>query len=155
MIMASKCISKLTHLQPPSASLGDFISASNCISILTRRQTLSVSLSYPVSAVRCVSKLAQSWPPCSQDHGFQLHLLTCQITASKCISEFTRSLPACASLRSTCSPRPSACSKSLNPSLQVHLQVHKITASNSIDTFSQLGSPGAPLITVEYRLLPD
>jgi hypothetical protein len=112
--IASKCISKLARLRPPSASLSysitpskgiskrarsrrpiassnqhnhglpvHMIIASKCISKLTPLWPPSAALSYSISASKCSSKLAQSRPPSSHDHSLQVHLQTCPIMASK------------------------------------------------------------------------
>jgi len=107
LIMASKCISKLTRSRPLSA-----IPHSLDHGLQVHLQTLSIAAS------KCISKLTQSQPPSaspkSLDHGFQLHLQTRSIAASKCISKLAQSQP------------PSASSNSLNPGLRVYLWVHSI-----------------------------
>ena len=92
-IMASKCISKLARLRPPSSHDHGLqmhlqtrsITAFKCISEFT------------ITASKCISTLARLRPPSSHDHGLQLHPQTGSITASKCISEFTQSLSPSAS----------------------------------------------------------
>jgi hypothetical protein len=69
-ITASKCISKLARVRPPSASLSSF------------------NLGFQVH------------PFVQLDIGLQVHLQTYLTTASKYISKFTRSRPPSASLRS-------------------------------------------------------
>jgi len=96
--MASKCISKLGRLRPPSSHHHGLqvhlqtrtITASKCISKLAQAHPPSVSLNSldlslqvylqtrTISASKCMSKL---------DYGRQ----TCSITASVCISKFTAS----------------------------------------------------------------
>jgi hypothetical protein len=79
-ITASKCISELARLRPPSSHEHGLqvhlqtrsITASKCISEFTRSTSPSASLS-------------------SLDLSLQVHIQTRSITASKCISEFTRS----------------------------------------------------------------
>ena len=92
-ITASRCITKLAGLQPPSSHDHGLhvhlwtcvITASKCISNLTRSQPQSQSLN-------------------SQHYGLQIRM----IIASKCISKLARSQP------------QSASPNSLNHSLQVH-----------------------------------
>jgi hypothetical protein len=78
LITASKCISKLLQLRPPSS----------------HDHGLQVHISI----------LARSWPPSgspnSFDRGVQVHIETSSITASKCISELARSQPPGVSLHS-------------------------------------------------------
>ena len=69
-----------------------------------------------------------SWPPSASpnlpDHGLQVYLQSCFITASKCISQFTQSRPRSAS------PRV------LNDSLQLHLQTCSSTALKLMTEFT-------------------
>jgi len=115
LIMASKCIWKLTPSWPPGVSLNSvdyhlpvnlttcLIMASKFISKHARSQPPSVTLhlhdlclevhlqTCSITATKCISKLVRLGPPSSLNHGLQVHLQTCFITASKCISEFTQS----------------------------------------------------------------
>jgi len=163
LITASKFISKLARLWPPSASptsldYGVQVRtniASKWISILACLPPPSASLSYSILASNCTTKLTRSRPPSLPDHCIQVHPPTFPIKASKRISEFAQSWPPSASLSSTQSRPPSAFPNSLDYGLQVHHEVHTITASKCITPFTLLSSPGAPLITLEYRLQPD
>jgi hypothetical protein len=91
-ITASKCISELTHLQPPSV---------HDHGLQVHIQTLSITTS------KCISELARLWPASLHNHGLQMHLQTHLIMASKCISRLARSWP------------PSASPSFLDHSLQV------------------------------------
>ena len=90
-ITASKCISKLARLRPPSAYLQTRL----------------------ITASKCISKLARSRPPNISPHslncGLQVHLQTRSITSPKCISKFAQLQPPCSS------------TNSLDHDLRVHL----------------------------------
>jgi len=77
-ITASKCISKLAWLWPPSASPN---SLDYCLPL--HLQTRSIMAS------ECICKFTRLRPPCSHNHGLQVRT----IMASKCISKLARSLP--------------------------------------------------------------
>ena len=88
IIMASKCISNLALLWPPTA----FPTLLNhSISNFTQLQPPIVSLNSPnyglqvhmIVASKCISNLAHSDPPSLHDYCLQVHLQTRSITASK------------------------------------------------------------------------
>jgi len=93
-ITASKCISELSRLRPPSSHY-------HGLQVCT------------ITASNCTSKLAWWRPPSASpiplDYGLQVHLQTCSITAFKGIANLARSGP------------PSASPISLDYSLQVNL----------------------------------
>jgi hypothetical protein len=96
LIGASKSISKVTGLRPPSGSPNSLnyalqfctIMASHCISPNSLNCGFQVHLqTASIAASKCISKFARSWPrsasPNSVDHTFQVHLYTRPITASQ------------------------------------------------------------------------
>jgi len=120
LMMASKCISKLTWSRPRSACP---TSHDHCLQVYLQTRTITGS------------KFARSPPPSaspnSLDHSVQVYLQTPSITASKCISKLA--------LSQTRSASPN----SLNHSLQLYLQTHSITVSECICKFtrSRYGDP--------------
>ena len=127
-IMASKCISKLAQLQPPS--LHDH---GLQVAYLQTRS---------ITATKCIPNLAQSGPPSSHEHGLQVHLQTPSIMIWECISKFTWSRP------------PSVSPNTLDFRLQVHLQTRSITALEYISEFTQSSVSGAPRIALKHCLQP-
>jgi len=143
-IMASKCI-----------SVFNLILTSKCIFKLARSQPPSASLGYTISASKCISKLARSRPPCASLSSTWSQPPSASLSYWISASNPARSRPPSASQSSTRSRPPSASRNSLDCGLQVHLPVHTITASKFISKSSQSASPGAPAITLQYRLQPD
>ena len=145
--MATKCISKLAQLRPPSSH--DY-GLQVHISKVARSWPPSASrklLDYGVQVYlqtrsNMASRFARSWPPSaltqSLDHGLQGYLQNRSITALKCISIVARLLP------------PSL----YDFSLQVHLQTRLITASEFIFEFTRLSLLGAPRIALKHCLHP-
>jgi len=141
------CISELLSLSLQMQLQTRSILASKCIPKLARSRPPSSSLGYTILASKCISKLAASRPPSAS--------LSYTISGFKSISKLARSWPPSASLSSTRSWPPSTSPNSLNRGLQVHLPVHTMMASKCISKLSQSASPGAPVITLQYRLQPD
>jgi hypothetical protein len=84
LIVASKCITKLARLHPPSASPD------------SHDHSLQVHLrAHSITALKCISTLARLRAPRSHDHRLEVHLQTYSITASQGISEFTLSSFSC------------------------------------------------------------
>ena len=79
-ITASKCITKLARLRPPSASQN---SLNHRLQVYLQSCCITASMSIP--------NPAPLWHPCSHNHGLQVHLHIHSIVASKCISIVTRS----------------------------------------------------------------
>jgi len=115
---ASKCISELAQLRPPS---------SHEHGLQVHLQTRSITAS------KCISEFTRSTSPSASlgplDLSLQVHIQTRSLTASKCISEFSRSTSRSASL------------SSLDLSLQVHIQTRSITACKCISAFTRSTSP--------------
>jgi len=141
-ITASKCISNLGRLRPPSS----------------HHRGLQVYLKIrSITSSKCIPKLAPLWLPSSLDHGLQVslqtrsitastvYLQTRSITASKFISNLARSRPPsvfsklallqppsshnhslCVHLQLSWSRPPSVSPNSLDRGLQVHLQTRSI-----------------------------
>jgi len=158
--MASKCISNVARLWPPSASLSSLdlglsvhlhtgsIEASREISKLTQLRLPSASLSsrchglqvYIWTHSHMASKFGQTLPssasPNPLDQGLGVHLYVHSSTAFKCICELARLL-----------------SPSLHDhGLQVHLHTRLITASKCISEFTWLASSAAPRISFKHHL---
>jgi len=157
-ITASKCISELLNLSLQMSVQTYSITASKWITELLDLGLQMHLRTRIITASKCISELLNL--------GLQIRLQPCSITASKCISELldlglqcisklAQSRPPSGSLSSTRSRPPSASSNSLDRGLQVHLPVYMITASKCISNVSQSASPGAPAITLQYRLQPD
>ena len=85
----------------------------------------------PSTASQYSSKLARLRPPNSLDHGIQVYLQTCSITASKCFYTLAWSQP------------PSASPNSLDHSLQVYLYTRPITASKFPWSWPPSASPNS------------
>jgi len=73
-IAAPNCISKLAQLWPPSVSPD----------LLNNGLQVRINMTS-----KCISKLSWLPPADSYDHGLQVCLRSCSITALKCISDFT------------------------------------------------------------------
>jgi len=148
--MASKFILKLTQSQPPSVSPSPHnhslqvylqihsITAYKCISKLTRLWP-ATSHSH---GLQCISKLAlsrsRSASVSSLDHGLQVYLQICSITASRSISKLAQLWPA----------------SSHDYGIQVHLQSHLIMPSECISQFTRSSFSGAPGIALKQCLQP-
>ena len=165
-IMASKSISKLPRLQPPSASPNSLnhglqvrtTIVSKYISKLAWLRPTSGSLRsldlglqgrlqiQLITESNCISEFSRSWPPSASpdtlDHGIQLHLSVHSISASTCISKLAWSGPPIASL------------SSLDLGLQEHLQTCSIRTSKCISEFTWSSCSGAPGIPLKHRLQP-
>jgi len=85
-----------------------------------------------ITASKCISKLARLPPPCSHNHGLQVHLQTRSITISECISKFTRSLA------------PSVSPKTLDHGLGVYLWGHSIVIIRRTLNCSQAAPSASP-----------
>jgi len=142
-ITASKCISKLARLGPPSShNQGLQVHISKLarswppVHLQTRSSTAS----------NCISKLARLRPPSASpnllDHGLQVHHQTRSIMVSNCISKLARSRP------------PIVSPNTLDYCLQVHLETCSITASECISEFTRSSFSGAPRIALKHRLQP-
>jgi len=173
LIIAFKCISKLSQSWPPSASPN-----SRDHGLQVRLQTRLITASKFTRSM--ASKLVQLRPSSasfnSLNLGLQVHLQTNSITVSKftksVASKFVRSWPPSASFssldlglfvhlqtRSIAAPKcisqftrsrpPNASPNLLDHGLQVHLYVHMFTPSQCISKFSQWASAGAPPITLK------
>jgi hypothetical protein len=83
LIITSKCISELTRPRPPTLHHLTLWSAfQNAL-----EYDLGVCLTtLSIMASEWVSQQAQLRPPCSHDHGLQMHLQTQLIAISECIS---------------------------------------------------------------------
>jgi len=101
-ITASKCISNLAQLWPPSASPNSLnyglqvrtIMASKCISPKLLDHGLQAHLeSCSIMESKCISKLAQIWPPGLHVHGLQVHWHSRLTMASKGIFKLAQSQP--------------------------------------------------------------
>jgi len=136
MVMASKCISKLSLSQPPNMHDHGLQVYPQPPLITSSKFTLpwpaiaspnSHDHSFQVRTVmasKFISKLTQSCPPSLHNHCLEMHLETCSIMPSKYLAALTWSWPAGASLNSHYhSLHPCAFSNSLIHSLQQHLWV--------------------------------
>jgi len=161
--MGSNSFSKLAQSWPPCShehSLqGHFhtpsFMASTCISELLDLQLQVHLLTRSIAASKHISTLAQLLPlgasPMSLDHYLHVHMTM----ATNCISTLAGLGPASAYFSSTGSWPLNGSPNSLHYGFQVHLQVHALTASQCISTFTQLASPGPPPISLKYCLQPD
>jgi len=121
--MASKCISKLARLRPPSVSPKSLDHGLQCASPNSHDYRLQVRM---IKASKYISKLTRSRPPSvspkSLNHGLQVYLQSGSITACT----FARSWP------------PIASTNSLDHDLGVNLSVHSIMASKCNSKYARL-----------------
>jgi len=145
-IMASKCISTLARLWPPSLhhhSLQVHLHLARLRPPNSLHHGLKVCL---ITRSITPSKFTWSWPPSaspnSLDHDPGVHLNVHSIMASKCISEYTGLLP------------PSASPNSLDHSHGVYRWVHLIVIIRHTSNCSQVPHTATPDIPcVEWELL--
>ena len=117
-IIATKCISNLPQLRPPSSIDQRILCAS--------QNSLDYGLGVHVetglfTASKCISRLLRLWPPSSHDGGLQMNLQARLITASKCIFNHARLRP----------------SSWQNCGLQAHLQIRSIKACKCISKLTR------------------
>jgi len=149
--MASKCISKLTRLRPPSVSPN------------SPNHGLQVRI---IMASKCICNLIRSRPasasPISLDHGLKVYLQTRSITACK----VARAWPPKCMFKVAQLPSWSASLSSAYRGLQVCLQIHPITTFKCIFRLARSRPPkcisestqssfsSAPRIALKHHLQP-